>query len=339
MDLALTATYFPHCGLTYAILFGCPVEVEEEILKRLSFATAEASHPLLMPGIFAELERTRHIHVVEATIDELESKIFELDYQSKDLEHTPASETEKRNQEKRSAWLDTTYLRNGLVSWRTQLAKVVDNEELLKNTIFQAGPDRDSSWRRESPNERITDFDSARSAYEPLGEEDGTRTQPPRLSTMVRDSSHSSKGRDDFMLLRPNRTRTGKAPGRRFQSDTDESFSDPEYAKQQMRKFGHKIKDRIQAIIDEYDDKIRDCTMRVDGMAMATQWVWTRRTHMLTRNLLITTGLWRNKRRNRARDKQRFAVHEVDCLGDYDFSPRNILCSKCDDIWWASRQG
>lgn len=42
--------------------------------------------------------------------------------------------------------------------------------------------------------------------------------------------------------------------------------------KEMFQQTGQKIKDRIQGIIDEYDDKIRDCTMRVDGMAMATQW-------------------------------------------------------------------
>ncbi|KAF3765540.1 hypothetical protein M406DRAFT_355963 [Cryphonectria parasitica EP155] len=39
-----------------------------------------------------------------------------------------------------------------------------------------------------------------------------------------------------------------------------------------MRRAGRKIIGRLQAIIDEYDDKIRDCSMRLDGMAMATQW-------------------------------------------------------------------
>lgn len=45
--------------------------------------------------------------------------------------------------------------------------------------------------------------------------------------------------------------------------------------REKMRRIGFKIKDRVQAIVDEYDEKIRDCTMRVDGMAMATQWVST----------------------------------------------------------------
>jgi hypothetical protein len=49
--------------------------------------------------------------------------------------------------------------------------------------------------------------------------------------------------------------------------------SKPEKTKNQMRRAGRRIKDRLEAIIDEYEEKIRDCTMRVEGMAMATQWV------------------------------------------------------------------
>ncbi|KAF3059977.1 hypothetical protein GL218_05118 [Daldinia childiae] len=39
-----------------------------------------------------------------------------------------------------------------------------------------------------------------------------------------------------------------------------------------MRIFGARINSRLQAMIEEYEDKIRECTMRLDGMAMATQW-------------------------------------------------------------------
>lgn len=44
-------------------------------------------------------------------------------------------------------------------------------------------------------------------------------------------------------------------------------------AEASLRRIGRRIHDRLQDIIDEYDDKIRDCTMRIEGMAMATQWV------------------------------------------------------------------
>src|SRR5207247_1545039 len=126
----LSATYFPHCGMTYAILFGCPLATEQGIVKRLTFGDQEAQHPLLVPGIFAELERARHVGLVEKTIDELEVKIVELDYQSLTGE-MGRTEVELRNQEKRSAWLDTSYLRNNLVSWSTQLRKMAEHEKEL----------------------------------------------------------------------------------------------------------------------------------------------------------------------------------------------------------------
>lgn len=36
---------------------------------------------------------------------------------------------------------------------------------------------------------------------------------------------------------------------------------------------GRLIKDRLKALIEEFEEKVEECTMRVDGMAMATQWV------------------------------------------------------------------
>jgi hypothetical protein len=41
----------------------------------------------------------------------------------------------------------------------------------------------------------------------------------------------------------------------------------------EMRIVGQRIGARLGAIREDYDEKIRDCDMRVDGMAMATQWV------------------------------------------------------------------
>ncbi|QGI85661.1 hypothetical protein CEK25_012390 [Fusarium fujikuroi] len=50
-DLAVSATYFPHCRLTFAVMFGCPLSVEAEILTRLEMATYEICHPLLIPDV------------------------------------------------------------------------------------------------------------------------------------------------------------------------------------------------------------------------------------------------------------------------------------------------
>lgn len=272
MDLALTATYFPHCGLTFAVLFGCPLSVEEEILRRLSFAMVEAAHPLLMPGIFAELERSRQVPIVETTIDELEARILQLDFQSSDMDvDTQDSEAERRNQEKRSAWLDTTYLRNALVSWNTQLSKILHNADELDVEVFKSGSfDQNTSSYENTEmedtsidgsigNYKLTDMPSL-DIYEPSDTLDrsvhhvdaAAVEEPPNLKKDAAGGKTTQKGRQ------------------RYRDSTIQK--DPEDVKKQMRRVGQKIRDRIQAIIDEYDDKIRDCTMRVDGMAMATQW-------------------------------------------------------------------
>jgi hypothetical protein len=95
--------------------------MEKDILRRVKSCGTAASHPLLLPGIFAELERRRHIDIVEDAVDSIEENIFELDFQPGIRELAKRTDTASRNKEKRSQWLNTTYLRNGLVSWRIQL--------------------------------------------------------------------------------------------------------------------------------------------------------------------------------------------------------------------------
>ncbi|KAH7380991.1 hypothetical protein BKA64DRAFT_685465 [Cadophora sp. MPI-SDFR-AT-0126] len=242
MDLALTTTYFPHCGLTFAILFGCPLSVEEEIVSRLSFATAEASHPLLLLGILVELERSRHVHVVEAMIDELESKIFELDFQPEETERSQTSGLERRNKEKRTAYLDTAYLRNGLIGWSTQLSKMVQRVEYLESEIFFSGS---SPPRTENSTK-------------------GGKIHRARTMLMMQPGNHEEENSLDEIGSLGSESDLETYPARQNCAS--------EHCKQEMRKAGRKIKDRLEAIIDEYEEKIRDCTMRVDGMAMATQW-------------------------------------------------------------------
>ncbi|KAK7420958.1 hypothetical protein QQX98_002523 [Neonectria punicea] len=247
-DLALTATYFPHCNLTFAILFGCPMSVEEQMLTRLNQATSEAFHPLLVLGIFTELERIRHIEVVETTIDELETRIQELDPKSMGMEFISAAEKAERDQAKRSAWLDTTYLRNQLISWNTHLEKLRHHAEDLNQTVFpplspkqcltDAGLRTPCDTGLEDRVLRLLDHDSLSHIKEIAVSDASSETSA---------SEDSQQGEPHIDAL--NAERDGK-----------------------MRQIGDKIQDRVQDIIAEYDEMIRDCTMRVDGMSMATQW-------------------------------------------------------------------
>lgn len=171
-------------------------------MKRLSLIREEATHPALMPGIFAELERSRHMRLVQSKIAVLEMTILEVDHQSDDIDTAHRARVDKRNVKKRTTWLDTTYLRNGLLSWSTQLERMIESLTRLE---------MDPSFRRN-----------------PI-----------------------------------------------FSREYDTAVGEFEHARQQdMEIVGSKIKARLNIIRDEYQDWIRDCTMRVDGMAMATQWVW-----------------------------------------------------------------
>lgn len=208
MDLALAATHFPHCNLTFATLFGCPLSVEQTFIQRLDTAREEASHPLLLSGMFVEFERARHLRIIEKSIGDIEFRILALDSNPEEMEAVPLAMREVKNREKRSKWLDTTYLRNMLVSWNTQLKKMENHANEL---------DQNFSQQR------------------------GSRLAQKR----TRMASSAEQEGDDEEDIDAKRT----------------------------RRVTIKIRNRLGDIINEYDDKIRDCTMRVDGMAMATQWV------------------------------------------------------------------
>jgi Mg2+ and Co2+ transporter CorA len=190
-------------------MYGCSFAIEQNIIGRLKYIASEAAHPLLLPGILVELELSRHIKLIESTINKVEAKIFELDFDYANLGR-PKSDVDDRNEEKREAWLDLTYLRNGLI------ISDCSGKDCMVSAL--------RNWSKHS---------------------DGT--MPKAIGPLKKPTWDVSK------------------PKVRFRKT-------PEVYKRDMQQVGERIKARLSAIRDEYDEKIRDCTMRVDGMAMATQW-------------------------------------------------------------------
>lgn len=250
-DLALSATHFPVSGLTYSIMYGCTFEIEHNIISRLQRVNIEASHPLLLPGIFAELERTRQTKLVERTIDEVETKIGELDLPASEKGQTQ-KETEQHKEDKREAWLNLTYLRNAIISWNTQLDKLIEHSSKLNEKEYQH--DR-NVWHSPVHQNQYS--------QEAAGKADMTLEWVSLDSTEVDKSAQTLHNEAEFKEGFPVREKflITKDHGKKISHTS------------RMRDVGIKIKDRVRAIKDENDEKIRDCSMRVDGMAMATQWV------------------------------------------------------------------
>lgn len=196
--MALSVTFFPETGRTFAIFFGCDDEADRIITSRISMASRAAVHPLLLVGVFAEIERTRQIELVERSIDALETRILNLDDEAFPRQHYENSPSRSViNEDLIEFWLNTSHLRNGLETWKAQLQKVVDEVGDLEIAAFDT----------EGPTE----------------------------------INGSTINRAEYRAL--------------------------------MRKTGKKIKERLRSTINVYEEKIRECTTRVDGMTMATQLV------------------------------------------------------------------
>ena len=68
-DLALSTTYIPSTGITYSVVYGCNDSQMDEIWRRVWLAGDHADHPLLVVGIFMELDRERLIGMAESLAD------------------------------------------------------------------------------------------------------------------------------------------------------------------------------------------------------------------------------------------------------------------------------
>lgn len=201
--MALSVTYIPSRRSAYGIMYGCSPQTTKEVTGRLKLAEDAAFHPMLLPGIFAELERKRHFDLVDDGVTKREQFVSNLlenntyDWKSRSIDEEDTSTTESVD-----LWMDICYLRNGLKSWRHQLYAMISHIDELSQTHFSDLVPNSAS------NDGVSQMDT--------GEKDVK-----------------------FNLA--------------------------------MRNVGTKIKERLEEIIVDYDERISDCDMIMDGMNMATQ--------------------------------------------------------------------
>ena len=193
-------------------MYGCDDKIASQIFGRLRNSEDAMSHPVLLPGILAELERARHLKLVDDSLGKLLEGISKLKrvpdwnnlYPQKNQPNDPVD-----------MWLDVSGLRNMLENWKEQLLKMIAHVDELSNTNFKA--------------------------------ED--------LSKCSSDLDCSEESKNVGKSLR--------------QIQNEEKF------KEKMRQTGARIKCRLEEIICDYNEKIRECTMILGGMSLATQMVIT----------------------------------------------------------------
>jgi hypothetical protein len=243
-DMALSATHDRERELTFAVLYGCTAETNRHTLKKLQNVGSMACHPLIMPGIFVELELVRHLGLVEACVVNVETQIFRLDFNGDGIQELERIEVEKRNTAKREAWLDATYLRNSLITWSVQLKKMSQHAEELNAVLCT--PMIHSKMNSDYRN----GGDASPASSQTLTADDASESEDWHMAPGEKDECRG-KIMDDKVNCG-----TGHSAVKHYEAEKAE-----------------KIKARLDTMQYEYEEKIRDCTMRIDGMAMATQWV------------------------------------------------------------------
>ncbi|KAI1184228.1 hypothetical protein F5B17DRAFT_412796 [Nemania serpens] len=240
-DLAMTVTHFPHCRLSFGVLFGCSEPQKKYVIQRLHLAIKEASHPLLLPGLFVEIEKKRHHIIFEAGVTRLESMIPELDPEALIGQEQSANDSDR--QAKQSIYLDMLYLKHGLTTWSQQLNKMLDHAQTLSDEY--AGP-----WSQVSGQTTGNSSKDSKTAANPVLEAQKYGEDVTRL-----EDRSGIRGYNNFAVGRVT---------------TDEKSG---IYREILVITNQKIIKRIQTILEDYRDKIGECQIRFDGLAMTTQLV------------------------------------------------------------------
>lgn len=154
-DLALTATSDCSTGFTQAVFLGCDDADIKEFCSRLTNAGAAIRHPMLLAGIFAEAQRTRHVTKVREKVAQLLERVYDLGKYGVDPDEEDDAQQEEPNA-LIDQWLDVSHLNSGLETWRAQLVKMVDHIDELNITVFNTQADQKAEGDR--IKERLVDI-------------------------------------------------------------------------------------------------------------------------------------------------------------------------------------
>lgn len=194
--MGMTGTFHRKSGFTSCIVFGCDEDTSEAIAARIENSEEASTHPLLMMGILAEIERERHLALVKDKVHALLQRVYSLSHQEQ------ISETSVLGDENYSvdSWYGVSQLRSGLETWKEQLQKMISHVSELELDIL--------------------------STTEPVKEP---------------GNGHSALPKSNW--------------------------------RNQCIQTGRRIRKRLLEIVSQYDEKIRECSIVIDGVTLATQMV------------------------------------------------------------------
>lgn len=261
--MALSVTFLPDTLTTHAILYGCDLKTPDMydasmtlgdiIVSRLSHSDTAVFHPMLLPTIFADIERDRQIELVRKKLTELGQKISYLasitsspSNSGTNLVDNPSGNTSTANKGRTRTFGDRLPSLGTAFSWL---------------------------WRTRSTTDIVEDEKKAQESRCPSPP---TKKLEPPTANLWLQISRLRNGLGNWQCqLRNMIDHVEELGSTEFACDKSSSgeATRSNANVQQFHEAGARIRKRLQELVDEYDEYIRECTHIMDGMTLATQLV------------------------------------------------------------------
>ena len=230
-DLAVSSSFNPKTGFTAALVLGCDKNLMESISMRIYNSESTSTHPLLIMGILAEIERERHTELVRDKVFHLLKSVYAMS----NTGQISATSTLRKENYSVDLWIKMSQLRIGLESWKMQLQKMITSIDEFEQRILCL----------QSSDQRPEKEDHKNDTWKPI-----------------------------------------------------------------CKRAGQRIKKRLLEIVCDYDEKIRECTMVIDGMTLATHLVCLpanliKEVKKLTLRIAVVESNWLSKHTSESENRKR----------------------------------
>ncbi|KAF5596580.1 hypothetical protein FPCIR_3986 [Fusarium pseudocircinatum] len=248
-DMALSVTFFPGSLTTNAVWYGCDLSKHklhgelitdsELICGQLQNFDGGVFHPMVLPVVFAGFERERHIGAVRKCLTQFVQRIHDLARQ--DLRAMNGKESSRGTENEKLK--NITPLTKG---------RCLTSYFRLVSRLIHSRAAQPLSQPKTKPHQPEQDEEPAVLLWQNISFlKIGLQNWQTQLRKMI---DHIDQLYDSYFGLPV----AAKNPGSHTRLHN-------------LREVGGRLKTRLQDLVDEYDEYIRQCTHIKDGLTLATQ--------------------------------------------------------------------
>lgn len=260
--MALSVTFFPETSTTNALWYGCDMKEHRTyghsltnadiITSRLTNFDGSSFHPLILPTMFAEFERERHVGLMRRYLTQLVQRINDLAYPSLSAGHESRAGSSLQSDRKEPVDRDSSKNLKALLA-QFHLVSRPNDCDPIATPIAGTPPNSNTGYER------------------PWVE---TQEEPEPAIVLWQNTSFLSNGLRNWQTqLRKMYHEVQDLEDTNFRMGTVKHSPQVELKLTRLRDVGVRIKIKIQDLIDEYDENILQCNHITEGLKLATQLV------------------------------------------------------------------